>query len=105
MKTELNSQPVYDNKSQNTKVMLYGVKINTKFHGKKIPKQGSYYVCLLIIVLHSVCQINKNYYSQVFQEECKYEEEETQIHLSRHRNFFFNGDGDNNGSEEEQNSE
>ena len=35
MKAEFDSQPVYDNKSLNTKMMSYGGKINTDFHGKK----------------------------------------------------------------------
>ena len=41
-------------------------KINTNFHINKIAKQHSQYICL------SVFRTGKNYYSQVFLEECKY---------------------------------
>ena len=58
MATEFDSQLMCDSKSLNTKIKSYDGKINTGGPGKKIPKQGSQYVCLSIIVLDSVSQIN-----------------------------------------------
>ena len=58
MATEFDSQLMCDSKSLNTKIKSYDSKINTGGPGKKIPKQGSQYVCLSIIVLDSVSQIN-----------------------------------------------
>ena len=36
---------------------FYGGKVKAGFHGKKIPKEGSHYVCQSIIVFDSVCKI------------------------------------------------
>ena len=54
LKKDFDSEPVYNGK------------INTNFHINKIAKQDSQYICL------SVFRTSKNYYSQVFLEECKY---------------------------------
>lgn len=45
----------------------YGGKMNTHFHVKEIPKEGSQ----LFIVIYLICKINKNYYPQLFSEETK----------------------------------
>ena len=37
-----------------------------------MPNEGSQYICLLVILIDSVFRAAKNYYSQVFSEECKY---------------------------------
>ena len=37
-----------------------------------MPKEGSQFICLSVILIDSVFRIDKNYYSQVFSEECKY---------------------------------
>ena len=50
----------------------YKGKFNTNFHTNKIPKQDSQYICLSAIFFDSVFGIDKNYYSQVLLEECKY---------------------------------
>ena len=63
---------------------------------KKIRKQGSHYVCLSVIVLDSICQINKNHYPQVFQEECKYEEKETYRYITHDIEIFSSNDDDGN---------
>ena len=38
----------------------------------KIPKEGSQCICLLIILIDSVCKTGKNYHSQLFLEEYRY---------------------------------
>ena len=37
-----------------------------------MPKEGSQFICLSVILIDSVFRIDKNYYSQVFSEECKH---------------------------------
>ena len=46
--------------------------MNTNFHNNEIPKEGSQYICLLVILIYSVCRKDKDYYPQVLLEECKY---------------------------------
>ena len=75
MNIELDSEPVYgdNDKYINTKIKLYGDKINTNFQGKKILKENASYKCLPLIMLDSVIRENKKYYPQTLLEECKYE--------------------------------
>ena len=40
-------------------------------HNHKITKQDSQFVCLLVILINSVFRTDKNYYPQIFLEECK----------------------------------
>ena len=72
LKKEFDSKPVYNKKYLKAKIKTYNGKININFHNSKIPKGDSQYVCLSIILLDSVFTTCKNYYSQVFLEECKY---------------------------------
>ena len=54
------------------KVKSYNGKINSNFHKNKILKEGSQFFCLSVILINSVFRTGKNYYPQVFLEECKY---------------------------------
>ena len=54
-----------------TKVKSYNGKINTNFYNNKIPKEGSQCICLSVVLTDSVYKEDKNYYPQVFLEECK----------------------------------
>ena len=45
--------------------------INTNFHNIKVPKEGSQFICLSVILIHSVFRTGQNYYPQVFLE-CKF---------------------------------
>ena len=48
-------------------------KINTDFHGNKMPKKSSeYIISLSVILLDYVFTTVRNYYPQVFLEKCKY---------------------------------
>ena len=47
-------------------------KSNTNFHNNKISKEGSQFICWSVILINSVFRTCKNYYPQVFFEECEY---------------------------------
>ena len=47
-------------------------KLSTHFYDNEVPKEGSQYICLLLILIDSVFRTGKNYYLQVFLGECKY---------------------------------
>ena len=42
------------NKHLKTKIKFYEGKINTNFHEDKVPKEGSRYICLSVILIDSV---------------------------------------------------
>ena len=42
------------------------------FHGDNIPKEGSQWICIPVVLIDSHFRKGKNYYPQVFLEECKY---------------------------------
>ena len=42
------------------------------FHNKEIPKVGSNYICLAVILIEFFLQKDENCYPQVFLKECKY---------------------------------
>ena len=46
-------------------------KSTQNFHNNKIPKEGSQFICLSVILIDSEFKTGKNYYPQVFLEECK----------------------------------
>ena len=50
----------------------YQGKINKNFYNNKISKEGSQCICLTVILIDSLYRKDKNYYPQVFLEECKY---------------------------------
>ena len=63
---------MYNEKYIKTKLKYYEGKINTNFYGNKVPKEGSQYICLSVVLIDSVFRTCKNYYPQVFLEKCKY---------------------------------
>ena len=72
IKKEFDSKPVYNEKYIKTKIKSYNGKINTNFHNNKLPKEHSQCVCLSVILIDSVYRKDKDYYTKVFLEECKY---------------------------------
>ena len=66
---ELDRETVYNKKYLRTKIKCDNGKINTNFHNNKIPKEGSQFICLSIILIDSVFRTGKNYYPQVLLEE------------------------------------
>ena len=99
MNIELDSEPVYgdNDKYINTKIKLYGDKINTNFQHRKIPTKNASYKCLSLIMLDSVIRANKKHYLHTLLEECKYE-----IKKKKMENFI-NDDLDLNSSDESDN--
>ena len=69
IKKEFESEPAYN------EIEPSQGKINTSFHSE----QGSQYICLSVIFNDSVHGTRKNYYPQVFLEECKYVVKEKMI--------------------------
>ena len=72
IKKEFDSEPVYNEKYLKAKIKPYNGKINTNFHNNKIPKEVCQFICSSVILIDSVFRTGKNYYPQVFLEECKY---------------------------------
>ena len=72
IKKKFYSEPVYNEKYVKAKIKSYDGKINTIFYNNKIPKEGSQFICLSVILIDSVYRTGKNYYPQVLLEECKY---------------------------------
>ena len=44
-----------------------------------MPKEGSHCICLSVILIDFVFKIGKNYYPQMFLEECKYIVKEKEV--------------------------
>ena len=70
-KEEFDSKPVYNEKSLKAKIKPYNGKINTNSHTNKIPREGSQYICLSVILIGSVFRTGKKYYPQASLEEYK----------------------------------
>ena len=77
---EVDSNPVYNEKYIETKIKVYVKKVNTNFHGNKIPIESLECVCLSLILLDAVYRKNNKYFPQVFLEECKDVVTEKKIH-------------------------
>ena len=78
-KKKINSEPVCNEKYLKPEIKSYNGKMNTNFHNNKIPKEGSKFICLAVILIDSVFRKGKNYYSHVIIEECKYIVEEQKM--------------------------
>ena len=61
MNIEFDSEPVYgdNDKYIKTKIKIYRDKVNTNFHGKKVPKEKTAGKYLSLIMLDSVIRVNK----------------------------------------------
>ena len=72
LKKEFNSEQVYNKKHLKAKIKSYNWQVSTNFHSNKIPKEDSQYICWSVILINSVFRMGKNYYPEVFLQECKY---------------------------------
>ena len=72
IKKYLDNEPVYHEKYINAKIKSYNEKINTNFHNNRIPKEGSEFICLSVVLINSILRAGKKYYPQVFLEDCKF---------------------------------
>ena len=61
VRKECDSEPVKNEKYLKAKIKSYNAKINTNFHNNKIPKEGSQFICLLVILIDSVFRAGKNH--------------------------------------------
>ena len=50
----------------------YARKINTNLHTNEIPKEGSQFICLSVILIDSVFRTGKNHCAHVLLGECKF---------------------------------
>ena len=63
---------MYNDKYIKTKIKIYNDKVSKKFQHKKIPKYNEYCASLSVKLLDSIfVNLNKEYYPQIFLEECK----------------------------------
>ena len=70
-KKGFDSEPVHKEKYLITKIKSYEGKIRTNVYDNKMPKKSSQYISLSPILINSVFRTGKNYYPQVFLEQCK----------------------------------
>ena len=54
IKKEFENEPVYNEKYLKAKIKSYNGKIKTNFYNNKIPKEGSQFLCLSVILIDSV---------------------------------------------------
>ena len=102
---ESDNEPVYNEEYLEAKIKSYNGKINTNFHNNKIPRKGSQFICLSVILINSVFRTVKNYYPQVFLEECKYVVKEKKIPKYIIDNIEISSDSDRENSDEENSNE
>ena len=72
---EFYSEPVYNKEFLKTKAKYHGNK-TTNFLNKKIPKVGSNYTCLAVMLIDLILKHEENFYPQVFLKKRKYIEKE-----------------------------
>ena len=71
IKKEFDSKLVYNKKYLRAKIKFYDGNINTNIHNNEIPREGSQFIWLSVILTDSLFKTGKNYYPRVFLEECK----------------------------------
>ena len=74
---KLSTKPVRDGKYVNSKLKTWKDKITTHFYGKSIP-YDVYCDATAVLKIGSVYNQGRNYYPQVFVEECKFQERQQQ---------------------------
>ena len=75
VKNELNSELIYKKKYLKTKIKSYSGRA-IDFDDKEMPKVGSNYICLVVILTDFILKKDENYYPQVFLKKCKQIEKE-----------------------------
>ena len=73
MQIIFDSEPIYGDSDKyiETKIKMYGDKVNTNFQGKRIPKENIPCKSLSLIMLDSVVEVNNKYHPQIFFEKCQ----------------------------------
>ena len=64
---------MYNDRYIKTKIKIYNDRVYTNFQHNKMPKDNEYCAGLSVILLDSIfVNSNKEYYPQIFLEECKF---------------------------------
>ena len=102
---KFDSEPIYGDvdKFINTKIKMYGDRVNTNFLGKKVPKENASYKCLSLIILDSVIRANKKFYPQILLEECKYVIRKNKIENLINNDLSLSSSDDNDSDNESDN--
>ena len=80
---KLSSDVIYNDQFIKTKVKTFSEVIKTMFNGNKIPEKKVEYTCLACISIDSVLKVDKNWYPQIYLEQCKYQKKKREIkHLT-----------------------
>ena len=73
IKNKFNSELVYNDKYIKTKIEICNNRVYTNFQHNKIPEDNEYFACLSVTLLDYIfVNSGKEYYQQIFLEECKY---------------------------------
>ena len=99
IKKKFDTELLYSEKYLKTKIKSYNGKINPNFQNNKIPKEGSQFICLWVILIDSVFKAVKNYYPQVFLKECKYVVNEKKITMYIYNDISSDSDRENSNEE------
>ena len=107
MQNGFDSILVYNEKILKTKLKSCGGSINIDFNCDKVSKEDSLCICQSVIVIDYVYKMNKNYYPQVFLEECKCKLKEKQItrYITEDIGIFSSSDDDDDSKDSEEDSE
>ena len=98
--SEFDSETVFNEKYLKAKTAFYVRKINANFHNNKISKEDSKFISLSLSLINSVFRTGKNYYPQVFWEECKYVVQEIKMPEYITDDIEISSDSDREGSDE-----
>ena len=104
IKKGFDSDPVYNDKYVKTKIKSSEGKIKINFHDDKVPKEGSQYICLSVILIGFVFRAGKNYYPQAFLEECKHVVKEKKIPKYIIKDMEISANESDNKDSDEENS-
>ena len=71
VKIGFDSEAVHDERYIKTRIKFYDVKVNISLHDNGMFKKVSQCVCFSVISIGYVFNLGKNYYPQLFLEQCK----------------------------------
>ena len=80
---------MYNDKYIKTKIKIYNDRVHTNINDipiiNEIPKYNEYCACLSVIILDSIfVNSDKEYYPQIFLEECKYAIKDSEYKISEY---------------------
>ena len=87
IKKEFDSESNYNKKILKTEIKTYNYKA-TDFHNKEIPKVGSNYICLALILTDFFLKKDGNYYPQMILKTCKYIEKKVIRYINNDLEIF-----------------